>query len=145
MTIEQQIADSLATIKALEDRRRDAITMASAGYDIEIRRECDVLDALKAAQSLAISDAVTHPREGERVWRMEMVYIGEGSWRRPSDIQRRIEGIVEVCRVDTVFAANIRDYSRPNLGTAFVRAIKKDGTTGIAIHSKTLTDEWKSA
>jgi hypothetical protein len=144
MTIEQQIADCQTTIKALEDRRRDAITLASAGYDIEIERERVLHNRLMAAQRKAISDAAMHPREGERVWRMEDVYIGEGPWRRVCGKQKRVEGVIEVRRDDTVFASNIGDWLKPDLGTAFVRVIKKDGTPGLAMHSKTPTDDWKA-
>jgi hypothetical protein len=145
MTIEQQIADSKATIKALEDRRRDAISIAEAGYNLEIAKQSVALRQLQDAQRKAISAAASHPREGERVWRMEHNYIGIGCWRRRTNVQNRVDGIIEVCRDDTVFAGNIGGSLKPVLGGAFVRAIKKDGTPGIAMHSNTLTDDWKPA
>jgi len=107
-----------AEIETVEDvRRRFVAERAELAVAANAARE-----ALRQAQS-KLPD---HPAAGKRVFSMQSV--GPRTvWRKP---QVRVEGIVEMMRLDTVLPGNTPGYRRPEIGEVFVRLLKPDGSAG---------------
>ncbi len=101
---------------------------AHAAHAEQMQQAADAVAAAKRAIDQYRSDAATHPLDGKRVFveQQERTNIWD---RNPKTV--RYEGIGEVVRTNSEFAANLSDYSHPKIGVFIVRKIKKDGSTSL--------------
>lgn len=119
-------------LEALEAEIREAKRVASA--EIEARygnQKADVMATLHE-RNRDLRDAKNalpdHPWTGKKVF---MECDSGPSYRRS---RVRMDGVVEMRRVDTVFPENVR-WGIPEIGKPFVRLLKKDGTPGMRFES----------
>jgi hypothetical protein len=108
---------------------RTAAVQSYSAITARLREARDVADKRVREQ---IDATATHPWEGQRVKRATHYRDWKGAPmldRPPKSVEL---GIVEIRRSATRLPGN-RGHSLPKLGQAFVRLLKKDGTTGTAI------------
>lgn len=104
-------------LKAARDKHRQPLADAAQAV-------ADARHAVNVAKSVT---AEPHPWEGRRVVRRHS--------------HKRILGVVETCRIATPFPANAR-WSRPGVGTPFVRLLRADGIPGLRFASF-VNDRWE--
>ena len=122
---------------------RDAIDSAAkaAGQEARQRAEkayrlahdyegaCKRLIAACRARIAAEDATPDHEWEGRRVFVMENA---GPHWNRS---QKRVEGVVETVRSNTVFASNSSGWRKPAIGEPIVRMLKKDGSPALKFES----------
>jgi len=126
--LDKTAIDAEKAFSAIKNERRDKIQAFAAAIMAEYAPRVDELhkaygvahDALKAH----ISDKASHPWDGKRVFRMKSMY---DRWSGRKIGKERIDGIVEVVRLDSQFPVNMGTWSRPELGSVIIRKVKKDG------------------
>ncbi|WP_300573458.1 hypothetical protein [Phenylobacterium sp.] len=106
-------------------KARAAADAVKAEYADRVRAASLARRAAHVALNAAITATAQHPWEGRRVFRLDPRGAVYGR-RAPT----RVEGVVEVRRTGTAFPGNAATYSMPEMGDAFVRLLKKDGTPG---------------
>lgn len=132
LTLEQAEQARAAARSALESVEHIARLEAKAASD-EVMAKHAPLIAVKRAEHLAAEAALKaakdrlpdHPWTGKRVYWMK-----SQGWSYERLPEKRVEGIVETYRSTSELPGNTAIYSRPRIGQAIVRALKKDGTPG---------------
>jgi hypothetical protein len=71
---------------------------------------------------------VGHPHEGKKVYKT----VAAGRMGRRTEI---VFGLIETRRAGTDLPANRGNWSLPNMGTSFVRLLKKDGKPGLNVET----------
>lgn len=105
----------------------------------------DLTESVRAAEERlrAAKDALPdHPWTGKRVYREEKQYARFSS--RVTGVER-IEGVVEMRRTGTVLPGG-QLWGLPQLGEAFVRLAKKDGSLGLKVEDlerRHRHDQWR--
>jgi hypothetical protein len=125
-----------AILGGAEDAGRSAQAKAKAAY-LEAHGYAEsVADGIAAtAARIAAEDTLpAHEWEGRFVTRTK---TSGPSYNRRTETFR---GIVETVRSDTVFAGNVGRWRQPDIGTAIVRHLKKDGSP--ALKFEKLEDTW---
>jgi hypothetical protein len=146
--LDRQIEEASRALSKIEEEKREAIAAATRKIAAQF---ADRLEGARRARFEAeqakrdfIEASSGHPWEGRRVYRIEPKF-NRFSGKKVGE--ERIEGIVDVCRQSTRFPTNMR-YGLPNLGKAFVRKLKKDGTPALQFHERPYGDvetNWKLA
>ena len=134
MTIEEMekaVRESKDKLRAVKKQRDDELDAAqreiNARWQPALDEAARQVNLAERHLREAVSATATHPWEGKRVVGHKWVTSGF------SGRHETAYGIVEVRRVDTLFADNLASYKRPAIGEAFVRLLKKDGTPGMKI------------
>jgi hypothetical protein len=125
------IAAAFANVRALEAAQAEEIKAVKDKHSDGIWAAKKALGQAELALKEAVSNAASHPWEGKKVYRSIPIYASK--WSSKQTGTKRVYGVVEVFRLGTVFADNTSSWSRPSLGNAFVRLLKKDGTPGVKI------------
>lgn len=135
-TVEEAAAAVSLARRALETVTTVAKQEAEAARAAVMQRHAELIGAKSAAliqAELALREAKDrlpdHPWAGKRVFRMEPPR--GRSWEVRGRPEVRVDGIVEMRRSDTVFAANKR-WGLPEIGRPFVRLLNKAGKPGLS-------------
>lgn len=121
--VAERAARDLASLVRAEADAAAAKVQAAHAEELSLARTA-VVAAEQALRSLK-DETPDHPWTGKRVFKM----VTKGRyWERRAP--ERVEGVVEMCKSSTSFPANAAYYSRPQIGAAFVRLLKKDGSPG---------------
>lgn len=142
-----EAAAAFDVIQAERDtRQREARERIAAEYADRMQSAWKVREAARKAYLEAVSNEASHPWDGKRVYKMVTI---RSRFNSAPIREQRVEGLVEVVRLDSRFAGNLSSYSRPRLGSVIVRKIKKDGTPSLQLvqgfHIHGLDKEWKLA
>lgn len=139
--------DNQGAIKRAKDELREIEARESAAISnvrLQFSEEKNLarlkIKEAERARDAHIEDKASHPWEGRRVFRLEY-RLNRNSWSRGK--AERIEGIFEIVRRDTKFAANLSSWRRPAVGTFIVRHIKKDGAAGARFKTFLERDGWE--
>lgn len=92
----------------------------------EARKAKEAFDELKVAQAVKVG------WRGHPVGTVLCQWESAGKYGRGS-LVIKAKGIVEVCTKDTKFGRNSSQWRKPEIGTAFLRSLKKDGTPSLVI------------
>ena len=121
--LEAEVARTLNVKSEVYHRQRQAESAATLRVEEEFKVEREAAKAAHSVASIALrnhlSETGSHPWEGKRV-----------THRRTNGKL----GVVQIRRVDSQFPANAT-WGRPEIGQAFVRLLKKDGTPSLAYDS----------
>lgn len=132
--------------KALESQINKEARAAADAVRASYREQLSALHRTTGDAERALRDHInataSHEWEGKKVFRM----ADKSSRWASKPCMVPVYGVVEVRRSDTAFPAGQR-HGLPELGQAFVRLLKADGTPGLKLDSWhwRVTDGWQLA
>ena len=126
----QVVTKRQAELKADAVRRIDALRAEiAAEQKAELNRLSDEAQALYRERAWAEQRAIVgHPHEGKKVYKT----IRAGRMGKREEI---VFGLIETRRAGTDLPGNRGNWSLPNMGTSFVRLLKKDGKPGLNVET----------
>jgi hypothetical protein len=129
-TAQKVIQARQGELKAEADRRIAALKAEiAAEQKAELNLLSDQAQALYREEKWAEQRAIVgHPHEGKKVYKT----IRAGRMGKREEV---VFGLIETRRADTNLPANRGNWSLPNMGTSFVRLLKKDGKPGLNVET----------